>query len=183
MSPRSSARASAAAASGMDLAGLSTYASAVKGVFEAIAEVANAVNSYSNINVGRQFLGVESVGFGNIRGALQMIWDLFEDAAQHQDLVQSVTSTLTTALDGLTMLATNKGADAGNAWLAGFTSAIGGGVAVPTLAPAGTGTGAGGQVTINNIVNNTRSVNVSVNASTAEASRAGVVGVYSLVMY
>jgi len=178
-----SARASAAAASGMDLAGLSTYASAVKGVFEAIAEVANAVNSYSNINVGRQFLGVESVGFGNIRGALQMIWDLFEDAAQHQDLVQSVTSTLTTALDGLTMLATNKGADAGNAWLAGFTSAIGGGVAVPALAPAGTGTGAGGQVTINNIVNNTRSVNVSVNASTAEASRAGVVGVYSLVMY
>ena len=178
-----SARASAAAASGMDLAGLSTYASAVKGVFEAIAEVANAVNSYSNINVGRQFLGVESVGFGNIRGALQMIWDLFEDAAQHQDLVQSVTSTLTTALDGLTMLATNKGADAGNAWLAGFTSAIGGGVAVPALAPAGTGTGAGGQVTINNITNNTKSVSVSVNASTAEASRAGVTGIYSLVMY
>ena len=179
-----SARASAAAASGMDLAGLSTYASAVKGVFEAIAEVANAVNSYSNINVGRQFLGVESVGFGNIRGALQMIWDLFEDAAQHQDLVQSVTSTLTTALDGLTMLATNKGADAGNAWLRGFQGALGG-LSVPQLAtaPAGTGTGTGGQVTVNYITNNTKNVSVSVNNSTAEAARGSTTGIYSLVMY
>ena len=177
------ARAKAAAASGLDVAGLSQYAGAVKGVFEAIAEVANAVNSYSNINVGQQFLGVESVGFGNIRGALRMIWALFEDAAQHQDLVQSVTSTLTTALDGLTMLATNKGADAGNAWLAGFTSAIGGGVAVPTLAPAGAGMGAGGQVTINNIQNTSKSISVSINASTAEAGRAATVSVYGLVMY
>ena len=177
------ARAKAAAASGLDVAGLSQYAGAVKGVFEAIAEVANAVNSYSNINVGQQFLGVESVGFGNISGALRMIWALFEDAAQHQDLVQSVTSTLTTALDGLTMLATNKGADAGNAWLAGFTSAIGGGVAVPALAPAGTGTGGAAQITNNYVTNNTKSVSVSVNASTAEASRAGVTGIYSLVMY
>jgi hypothetical protein len=76
-----------------------------------------------------------------------------------------------------------EGGNAGNAWLAGFTSAIGGGIAVPALAPAGTGAGTGGQVTINNITNNTKSISVSVNASTAEASRAGVTGIYSLVMY
>jgi hypothetical protein len=75
------------------------------------------------------------------------------------------------------------GGNAGNAWLRGFTAAFGGGIAVPALAPAGAGTGAGGQVTINNIQNTSKSISVSINASTAEAGRAATVSVYGLVMY
>ncbi len=179
-----SARASAAAAGGLDVAGLSQYAGAVKGVFEAIGEVANAVNSYSNINVGRQFLGVESVGFGNIRGALQMIWDLFEDAASHQDLVQSVTSTLTTALDGLTALATAKGEDAGNAWLAGFQGAVGGGsIALGAGAGAGAGDQAKPQIVNNYVTNNSKVMTANINATTSEAGRGAVMSTFSMVMY
>jgi hypothetical protein len=44
-------------------------------------------------------------------------------------------------------------------------------------------TGAGGQVTINNIQNTSKSISVSINASTAEAGRAATVSVYGLVMY
>ena len=168
-------------AGGVDVAGLTAYAGAVKGVFEAIGEIASAINSYSSINVGKQFAGVESVGFGNISGALRMIWALFEDAAQHHDLVLSVVSTLTTALDGVTALATAKGADAGNAWLAGFQGAIGGGALAAGAAPGGAGAGA--QVITNYITNNTKTMTATINASTSEAGRGAVMSTFSMVMY
>ena len=168
-------------AGGVDVAGLTAYAGAVKGVFEAIGEIASAINSYSSINVGKQFAGVESVGFGNISGALRMIWALFEDAAQHHDLVLSVVSTLTTALDGVTALATAKGADAGNAWLAGFQGAIGGGNLAAGAAPGGAGAGA--QVITNYITNNTKTMTATINASTSEAGRGAVMSTFSMVMY
>ena len=175
-----SARAAAAASAGLDVAGLASYAGAVKGVFEAIGEVAKAIQEYTGIYTGPG-IGQNS-GFANIKATLDQIFALFEDAAKHADLVTSVTSVIGTALAGITALAFTEGGNAGNAWLRGFQGAFAGGMAMPTATPGGTPTG-GGQVTINNVTNNTKTVNVSVNASTAEASRAGVTGVYSLVMY
>jgi hypothetical protein len=73
-----SARASAAAASGMDLAGLSSYAAAVKGVFEAIGEVAKAIQEYTGIYTGPG-IGQNS-GFANIKATLDQIFALFSTA-------------------------------------------------------------------------------------------------------
>jgi hypothetical protein len=171
------ARASAAAAGGLDVKGLADYAGAVKGVFEAIGEVANAVKSFTGIYTGPG-IGQNS-GFANIKATLDQIFALFEDAAGHSALVASVTSTLTTALDGVTALAQVKGADAGNAWLKGFQGAIAGGTAA-----GNTATGGGAAQVVNNYVtNNSKSMTANINASTSEAGRGAVMSTFSMVMY
>jgi len=112
-------------------------------------------------------------------------------------------------LEGLQALSVAGGAAAGTSFVEAFASAIeagsdrmvgalagvlGQGIGVGALAgglgglaatgaAAAPGAGLGGQVTINNVTNNTKSINVSVNASTAEAGRAATVSVYGLVMY
>ena len=171
------ARASAAAASGLDMTGLAAYAGAVKGVFEAIGEVATAVKSFTGIYTGPG-IPMQSSGFANIKGALAEIFALFEDAAGHSELVAGVTSTLAVALDGVTALASAKGADAGNAWLKGFQGAIAGGTA------AGAGGDKGQPQVVNNYVtNNTKTMTANINASTSEAGRGAVMGAFSMVMY
>jgi hypothetical protein len=175
------ARASAAAAGGLDVAGLTGYAAAVKGVFEAIGEVAKAIQEYTGTYTGPG-IGQNS-GFANIKATLDQIFALFEDAAGHSALVASVTSTLTTALDGVTALAQVKGADAGNAWLAGFQGAIGSGQARGTGTALGPGGQAQPQIVNNYVTNNTKSMVANVNATTSEAGRGAVMSAFSMVMY